>query len=55
MMELNKDQKEFLETFINNNKEESVASMIINELHQDKIELSNIIYKNLYNIIIKIF
>ena len=41
-------------TFINNNKEESVASMIINELHQDKIELSNTIYKNLYNIIIKI-
>jgi hypothetical protein len=28
--------------------------MIINELHQDKIELSNTIYKNLYNIIIKI-
>jgi hypothetical protein len=28
--------------------------MIINELHQDKIELSNTIYKNLYNTIIKI-
>ena len=42
-------------TFINNNnKEESVASMIINELHHDKIELSNTIYKNLYNTIIKI-
>ena len=41
-------------TFINNDKEESVASMIINELHQDKIELSNTIHKNLYNTIIKI-
>ena len=41
-------------TFINNNKEESVASMIINELHQDKIELSNTIHKNLYNTIIEI-
>ena len=28
--------------------------MIINELHHDKIELSNTIYKNLYNTIIKI-
>ena len=28
--------------------------MIINELHQDKIELSNTIHKNLYNTIIEI-
>ncbi|MAW20960.1 MAG: DNA primase [Flavobacteriales bacterium] len=40
------------ETFIVDNEEGSVAGMIINELRQDKIELSNEEYHKLYNRII---
>ena len=41
-------------TFVVDNEENSVAGMIINELHQDKIELSNPEYHKLYNTIIDI-
>ena len=42
------------ETFVNNEKKESVASMIINELHQDSIEFSNPNYLKIYQTIIRI-
>ena len=42
------------ETFVNNDKKESVAEMIINELYQDSIEFSNPNYLKIYQTIIRI-
>jgi len=42
------------ETFIIKNEEDTVAGMIINELHQDKIEFSTPQFQELYNTIINI-
>ena len=41
-------------TFVNNEKEDSVAGMIINELYQDSIEFSNPNFNKIYQTIIRI-